>query len=103
MKPDFEAMSSDLGEDDAPVLDELAAVAKKHPGLFFRIDGHADTSTRPEPLGEDGKPALMQLCLDRAQAVKDAAVQPRSRRGATATVRVPAFLPAPPPSRPPRS
>eukprot|EP01047_Picozoa_sp_COSAG01_P019716 COSAG01_NODE_1104_length_11676_cov_61.638853_6_plen_1850_part_01 len=75
MKPDFEAMSSDLGEDDAPVLDELAAVAKKHPGLFFRIDGHADTSKRPEPLGEDGKPALMQLCLNRAQAVKDALVE----------------------------
>jgi outer membrane protein OmpA-like peptidoglycan-associated protein len=75
MKPDFEGGKWDLGEDDAPALDELAAVAQRHPGLFFRIDVHADTDARPEPREADGTPRLMELCLNRAQAVKDALVE----------------------------
>jgi outer membrane protein OmpA-like peptidoglycan-associated protein len=58
MKPDFEANKWDLGEDDDPVLEELAAVAKRHPELFFRIDGHSDTRKRPDHAGQTGNPGI---------------------------------------------
>eukprot|EP01043_Picozoa_sp_COSAG02_P004996 COSAG02_NODE_133_length_34692_cov_83.845229_9_plen_3037_part_00 len=70
LKPQSEGSEEELAQGDYPVVDDLAALVKEHPGVTILVDAHADTGQRPEPTDEQTVTWLRDLCLRQAQAVK---------------------------------
>jgi outer membrane protein OmpA-like peptidoglycan-associated protein len=65
----FRPGKDDLDASSQPLVDRVAAMMKRHPDLFLRIEGHTDNSGDPD--------VSLRLSAQRALAVQDALVDDR--------------------------